>query len=62
MRLRSLLGKAYLALAACASPAIVAASGTGWSPGVEDQRVPDLGDGTYLNPILSGDHPDPAIS
>ena len=25
------------------------------------QRRPDLGDGTFLNPILPGDHPDPCI-
>lgn len=32
-----------------------------WRPGVEGQRMADLGDGTYLNPVLSGDHPDPTI-
>ncbi|MGO4237847.1 family 43 glycosylhydrolase [Pseudarthrobacter sp. YAF2] len=29
--------------------------------GVEGQRRADLGNGTYLNPIFPGDHPDPAI-
>lgn len=29
--------------------------------GVEGQRKPDLGEGRFLNPILAGDHPDPAI-
>jgi beta-xylosidase len=29
--------------------------------GTENQRVPDQGDGTFLNPVLSGDRPDPAI-
>jgi beta-xylosidase/mannose-6-phosphate isomerase-like protein (cupin superfamily) len=29
--------------------------------GVEGQRIADLGNGTYLNPIMSGDHPDPSI-
>lgn len=29
--------------------------------GVEGQQQPDLGDGHFLNPILSGDRPDPAI-
>jgi hypothetical protein len=38
------------------------AAGPGWGHGVEDQRVPDRGDGTYLNPILSGGHPDPTVS
>ncbi|WP_316860801.1 family 43 glycosylhydrolase [uncultured Cohaesibacter sp.] len=31
------------------------------SPGFEGQRKADQGDGTFLNPILSGDHPDPSI-
>ena len=29
--------------------------------GPEGQRQADQGDGTFLNPILSGDHPDPTI-
>jgi beta-xylosidase len=29
--------------------------------GIEGQRKPDLGDGTFLNPLISGDHPDPSI-
>jgi len=29
--------------------------------GVEGQRRADLGDGTFLNPIVPGDHPDPTI-
>ncbi len=32
-----------------------------WGRGIEGQRKADLGNGTYLNPILSGDHPDPTI-
>jgi xylan 1,4-beta-xylosidase len=32
-----------------------------WRQGAEGQRQADLGDGTFLNPILSGDHPDPTI-
>lgn len=32
-----------------------------WARGVENQRRADLGDGRFLNPILSGDHPDPTI-
>jgi len=32
-----------------------------WARGIENQRKADLGDGTFLNPILSGDHPDPSI-
>ncbi|WP_254063276.1 family 43 glycosylhydrolase [Rhodanobacter sp. L36] len=32
-----------------------------WPQGVEGQRKADRGDGTYLNPIFAGDHPDPSI-
>lgn len=32
-----------------------------WGQGIEGQRRADLGDGTYLNPIVAGDHPDPTI-
>jgi xylan 1,4-beta-xylosidase len=32
-----------------------------WGNGIEGQRKADLGDGTYINPIVSGDHPDPTI-
>ena len=40
---------------ACASRA------PGWGRGIEGQRKADLGDGTYRNPIIAGDHPDPTI-
>ena len=32
-----------------------------WGKGFEGQRRADRGDGTFLNPIFAGDHPDPAI-
>lgn len=32
-----------------------------WASGIEGQRKADLGNGTFLNPILAGDHPDPSI-
>ncbi|ARU28367.1 family 43 glycosylhydrolase [Cellvibrio sp. PSBB006] len=32
-----------------------------WATTHEGQRKADLGDGTYLNPIVAGDHPDPSI-
>lgn len=32
-----------------------------WGRGFEGQRRADLGDGTFLNPIVSGDHPDPSV-
>jgi xylan 1,4-beta-xylosidase len=33
----------------------------GWGRGFEGQRKADRGDGTFLNPIISGDHPDPSV-
>lgn len=38
-----------------------AAAAPRWRPGVEGQRRADLGDGTYLNPIVAGDRPDPTV-
>ena len=32
-----------------------------WARGIEGQRKADLGNGSYLNPILAGDRPDPTI-
>lgn len=32
-----------------------------WAKGYEGQRRADLGDGTFLNPVFAGDHPDPSI-
>jgi len=36
-------------------------AGMQWKRGFDGQRVPDLGNGYYLNPLMSGDHPDPTI-
>lgn len=33
----------------------------GWERGFEGQRKADIGNGSYLNPILSGDRPDPSV-
>ena len=35
--------------------------GEGGPKGIEGQRKADRGDGTFLNPIMAGDHPDPSI-
>ena len=47
------------------TPAVVPPSGfltaAPWARGIEGQRKADLGDGTFLNPIMAGDHPDPSI-
>lgn len=32
-----------------------------WRRGFDNQRIADLGDGRFLNPVIPGDHPDPAI-
>ncbi|HEX7871289.1 MAG TPA: family 43 glycosylhydrolase [Sphingobium sp.] len=32
-----------------------------WGSGTEGQRTADLGNGTYRNPVMAGDHPDPSI-
>jgi len=32
-----------------------------WPRDFEGRRIADLGNGRYLNPVLSGDHPDPTI-
>ena len=52
-------------LAASLLLAVVRSLGAGgvheWARGVEGQRKADLGNGTYLNPIFPGDHPDPSI-
>jgi xylan 1,4-beta-xylosidase len=36
-------------------------AGMKWARGIEGQRKADLGNGTFLNPVLSGDHADPSI-
>ena len=49
------------AQAACASRLRTDWSDLRWGKGIEGQRIADLGDGTYLNPVFAGDHPDPTI-
>jgi xylan 1,4-beta-xylosidase len=53
--------KTLLAGAAAAPQLVHAAAEPKWARGVEGQRKADLGNGTFLNPILAGDHPDPTI-
>jgi xylan 1,4-beta-xylosidase len=50
-------------LAATATPPdpTARASSPRFGTGPEGQRAADLGDGTYRNPIVPGDHPDPTI-
>ncbi len=52
-------------IAGAALPAIAQAApkpaAPTWGVGADNQRKADRGDGTFLNPIVSGDHPDPTI-
>uniref|UniRef100_UPI0003B7401A family 43 glycosylhydrolase n=1 Tax=Sphingobium bisphenolivorans TaxID=1335760 RepID=UPI0003B7401A len=50
-----------VALAALPQGARAAEAEGDWKRGFDNQRVADLGNGTFLNPILSGDRADPAI-
>lgn len=51
---------AAVLLAGAVAPAGAAGPAT-WKRGIENQRQADLGDGTFLNPVLPGDHPDPSV-
>ncbi|WCM29431.1 family 43 glycosylhydrolase [Sphingomonas sp. QA11] len=52
----ALVGSGEVHAAAARAPAI-----PDWRRGHDNQRIADLGDGHFLNPLLAGDHPDPAI-
>lgn len=39
----------------------VAGGAPAYRRGFDNQRIADLGDGTFLNPLMAGDHPDPSI-
>lgn len=39
----------------------VEAPASDWGRGYDGQRISDRGDGTFLNPVFSGDRPDPSI-
>jgi xylan 1,4-beta-xylosidase len=57
-----LAGTAVSAAAcAVAPPRQAALISKGTARGIEGQRRADLGDGTFLNPIVPGDHPDPTV-
>ena len=49
------------ASAATANPSASTPARSRWGTTVEGQRRADLGNGTYLNPVLAGDRPDPNI-
>ena len=56
-----LAGAVAVPLPLLSSPAPNCRKQAAWARGVEGQRKADLGDGTFLNPIVAGDHPDPTI-
>ena len=62
---KTLLAGAGLGIAPGIAPAAECATAIAaprqWRRGIEGQRQADQGDGTYINPIISGDHPDPTI-
>ena len=59
---RGAFGTLAIGAATAALPAQAASPRpTAWAKGPEGQRKADLGNGTFLNPILAGDHPDPSI-
>jgi xylan 1,4-beta-xylosidase len=63
---RDALKTALLGAVATQMPFAMAASPrtqphAGFGVGIEGQRRADLGDGSYRNPIIPGDHPDPTI-
>src|SRR5690242_17242453 len=50
--------------AAFAAPADALPAGANvpdWKRGFDNQRIADLGNGSFLNPLMAGDHPDPTI-
>jgi xylan 1,4-beta-xylosidase len=57
------LSRRSLLLGAAATTTVltVTAAPASAARGIEGQRKPDQGNGTYLNPLMAGDHPDPSI-
>jgi xylan 1,4-beta-xylosidase len=49
------------AVAHAAEAAARSSEAVRWRSGLDGQRIADLGDGRYRNPVLSGDRPDPNI-
>jgi len=57
----TMIGGAAGAIAASGAARAAAAHVPDWKRGFDNQRIADLGDGRFLNPLIAGDHPDPAI-
>lgn len=62
---RDLVKSALLAAGGASVPLVGAAASplpaSTWRRGPEGRRIADLGNGTYLNPVLSGDYADPTV-
>lgn len=58
--IKAVLGSAILPVTGSAAT-LAANSAPAWGVGPEGQRKADLGNGSFRNPIISGDHPDPTI-
>lgn len=54
-------GVTFPASATAVAQSTAAPTRSRWTQTVEGQRRADLGNGTFLNPVLSGDRPDPNI-
>jgi xylan 1,4-beta-xylosidase len=55
------LPNAALAQGSAATSSLDPHAAMRWARGIEGQRKADLGNGTFLNPVFAGDHPDPAL-
>ena len=55
------LSKSVLAQGSRATSSLDPHADMTWARGIEGQRRADLGDGNFLNPVFSGDRPDPTI-
>ncbi len=57
----ALIPGAPAAAAERAAPDCIRPFDASWRRGFDGQRIADLGDGRFLNPLIGGDRPDPAI-
>ncbi|WP_267347014.1 family 43 glycosylhydrolase [Sphingomonas sp. GM_Shp_2] len=58
---RTALKRGLAVAATIAAPPLAAAPRPGPQPGPEGQRRADLGNGSYINPVLAGDRADPNV-
>lgn len=56
-----LLSTAAVAQGSAATSSLDPHAAMQWTKGIEGQRKADVGDGTFLNPVFAGDHPDPSL-